>query len=114
MKEGRVQGLKWGAMAFGVTLAVIVGLETDAHRLALAMGILIGMVAMLPLTAGLLLTLAAYRPQRQRIVEGRSRTAGTRRVPRAAARARRRGGWTHLAPLARPRQEVRAGQEAGQ
>lgn len=71
-----MRSVSWAACAFGVTLALVVGARANAQSLAVGMGILIGMVAMLPLTAGLLLTLAAYRPPRGRVVEGRGRVVG--------------------------------------
>ncbi|MCZ7568994.1 MAG: hypothetical protein M5U01_10475 [Ardenticatenaceae bacterium] len=95
-----MQGVKWATIAFGVTLALIVGLQGDAQRLAVGAGILIGMVVMLPLSVGLLLTLAAYRPSGQRIAEGRSRVVERQTTPAVTARTRRRRGWTHVASLA--------------
>lgn len=89
-----MENVRWGALGFGATLALIVGLNVSVVSLAVTVGILLGMVAMLPLTGSLLLMLAACFPRRRPVVTGQASVAG----PRALGRGEVEGG-------ARPRGE---------
>ncbi|HYN88806.1 MAG TPA: hypothetical protein VER55_09760 [Ardenticatenaceae bacterium] len=69
-----MQRVSWGAVAFGMTLALCVALGANSERLALLAGFLVGIAPTLFLAACFLFARPGGRPRRHRIVEGRSRT----------------------------------------
>lgn len=99
-----MSGERESALAFGVTLALVVGLRlTLAGLVLIGLGVIVGLlVASWPharewLTAHALPEVRIERP----VVDGRARPASRPRRDRvrriaASARGSRRGGWPHL------------------
>ena len=84
MTEERIpvrQSVAWGAVAFGVTLAVIIGVRLDQTALAVVIGVACGVAASIP-TSVLIVSLLRRRDVRaERKEVGKNRSVETQSPP---------------------------------